>query len=222
MASKTNNKMSANLNKMLLSKGFNPDDEDVGVVVVFENKNYIVRMQKNKKVFEEFSEDLKTEEYEEVKEETTTTDEVKEEVKEDVKEEVKKPSNKKSKKVAEKKAKSNEDETTDKESDIKDTEKKTKKTKKTKVVDVVEGDVAEKKKKKRDPSKPKRIREKTCHNMYVSEKMFELAKTMPDMKGRDRFKEVNRMWKEMPQEEKDLRVQQFKEAKLAKTEEVVV
>lgn len=70
-----------------------------------------------------------------------------------------------------------------------------------------------KKRKRRDPSKPKRIREKTCHNVYISEKIFELQKSHPDMTGRERFAFANKLWKELDAEVKGKLLEEFKAAK---------
>jgi hypothetical protein len=74
-------------------------------------------------------------------------------------------------------------------------------------------DGEKKKRKRRDPSKPKRIREKTCHNVYISEKIFELQKSHPDMTGRERFAFANKLWKELDSEVKGKLLEEFKAAK---------
>lgn len=68
--------------------------------------------------------------------------------------------------------------------------------------------------KRNNDAKPKRHRDKTCHNCFVSEKMFELQKTQPELTGRERFREVNRLWKELPSDVKEAMVLEFKAEQL--------
>jgi hypothetical protein len=84
-------------------------------------------------------------------------------------------------------------------------------------------DGGKKKRKRRDPSKPKRHREKTCHNVYISEKIFELQQSHPDMSGRERFAYANKLWKELDVDAKGKLMEEFKAAKaLAKSEAELV
>ena len=122
-------------------------------------------------------------------------------------EEVKEKTEKKVRTVKKAKKLDTEDEETEQ-------KKKGKKTNKTKKADGEEDTESEgKKKKRRDPSKPKRTRERTCHNMFVSEMMLVLKSSMPELSGRDRFREVNKRWSELPQDEKDARKAKFNEEK---------
>ena len=259
----------AALNKKLMKHGFKAEDEEVGTVIEFENRTYIVRDDGDKKVFAEYTEELDEESYDDGdgdkkvanvdeagpsnKEKTTkTTKETKatkatKAIKEKQETKTKETKTKTTKTKATVKAteateaseasdadKSDDpvptEEATVKEhpsSDDNKADKAVKKTTKKTVKKNAKADKADKadtdsnqdtdastdtttKKKRRDPTKPKRKRDKTCHNVYVSEKMFELAKTMPELSGRDRFREVNKMWKEMPTDEKEERIAKYK------------
>lgn len=83
-------------------------------------------------------------------------------------------------------------------------EEKPKKARKSKKQDKSDenDDKTEGKRRKRDPSKAKRHREKTCHNVFISEKMFMLQKTMPELSGRARFTQANKLWSGLSIEEK--------------------
>ena len=49
------------VNELMMAKGFDPADEEVGTIINVEGNNYIVRIHKNKQVFEEYSEDSEEE-----------------------------------------------------------------------------------------------------------------------------------------------------------------
>ena len=261
----------AALNKKLMKHGFKAEDEEVGTVIEFENRTYIVRDDGDKKVFAEYTEELDEESYDDGdgdkkvanvdeagpsnKEKTTkTTKETKatkatKAIKEKQETKTKETKTKETKtkttktKATVKATEASEASDADKSDDPVPTEEATvkehpssddnkadkavKKTTKKTVKKNAKADKADKadtdsnqdtdastdtttKKKRRDPTKPKRKRDKTCHNVYVSEKMFELAKTMPELSGRDRFREVNKMWKEMPTDEKEERIAKYK------------
>ena len=261
----------AALNKKLMKHGFKAEDEEVGTVIEFENRTYIVRDDVEKNVFAEYTEELDEESYDDGdgdkkvanvdeagpsnKEKTTkTTKETKatkatKAIKEKQETKTKETKTKETKtkttktKATVKATEASEASDADKSDDPVPTEEATvkehpssddnkadkavKKTTKKTVKKNAKADKADKadtdsnqdtdastdtttKKKRRDPTKPKRKRDKTCHNVYVSEKMFELAKTMPELSGRDRFREVNKMWKEMPTDEKEERIAKYK------------
>lgn len=87
--------------------------------------------------------------------------------------------------------------------------KKPRKSKKQATTEEGSGDDDKGKRRKRDPSKPRRHREKTCHNVFISEKMFELQKTMPELSGRERFTEANKLWSALSIEEKNALKKEF-------------
>ena len=43
--------------------------------------------------------------------------------------------------------------------------------------------------------------------------MHQLKVSMPDITGRDRFREANKLWRELPQIEKDVRKAKFNDEK---------
>ena len=209
--SKKSNKITA----MLVSKGYDPNEDEVGTILEVEGKNYIITLVNSKKVFEEYTEELVEEEY-------AMAEEVKPVVEEEKPvEKVKKPRAKKEKvndedKPKKTKAKKQEQVVEEEKPEVveegKPAEKvKKPRTKKEKIEgeekvkkprtkkEKIEGEEkeGENKRKRRDPSKPKRPREKTCHNVFISDQMFELKKTEPEMTGRERFAKANEIWKNL-------------------------
>jgi hypothetical protein len=221
------NSLVPTLTDKLMATGHDVNEYDEGDVVEVDGKSYFVKMVGDKKVFEEYvEEELKAEPYEEKvvepevvavaeekpkKERKPRAKKDKVEVVELVEEadpmevvEVAKPeepvgAEEKPKKERKPRAKKEEGD-----------EKPKRAPKKSKVSDgedVVEG---EKKRKKRDPSKPKRIREKTCFNVFVSERMFELKDSHPNITGRERFSEACKLWKALGDEERQKLQDKFK------------
>ena len=223
---KTSSALVPTLTEKLMSKGFDVNGYDEGDVVEIDNKSYVVQLIGEQKVFELYvEEELKVEEYvpqpeakPEPEPELEPVPEVEAEpevqqveppVVEEKPKKERKPRAKKEKPdpvaVAEEAPVAEDDVVV--EEKPKKTPKVKKEKKEKKVKEEVEG---EKKRKKRDPSKPKRVREKTCFNVFVSEKMFELKDSMPSLTGRQRFSEACKLWKGLDEEEKTTLQEKFK------------
>jgi hypothetical protein len=216
------------LNEMLMKRGYDADDLDIDVVVSIDGTNYVVHEGKDGKKFfmeEDNSQvELEKEVYDELPKETKEAEE------KDSEDEVVIEDEDTDKSEAEEVVIENplfeQDKAEEVVKEVKPKEDKPKKPR-AKKDDGVEGAVKKQRKtnkksadeaetsgssdedatkkgkgKKRDSSKPKRHREKTCHNVFISEQMFRLQKTMPELTGRQRFTEANKLWSGMSVDEK--------------------
>jgi hypothetical protein len=210
------------LTEKLAKKGYTPDNEEEGVVIEIDNKSYIVKMDGEKKIFEEYVDaELVIEKYDEPESGESSAEEEEEEKKEESEEDIpivpvkekKSPKAKKEKKDGEVKEK--------KPRKSKKTEEKKEEAEEEKAVEV--DDDGKKKRKRRDPSKPKRHRDPTPYNQFISEKMNELKKLDPPLeevkegdegkvksKGRQFFKMAVEMWKNFDSDEKTAYVEKYR------------
>ena len=214
--------------EMLASKGFTPDEDDIGTVIEVDGKNYIVKMKGDDKVFEEYTDDdLKSDKYEsepevelvveehKTKKEKKKDELVEEPIEEDksteedepVEEPKKKTKAKKEKVVKEPKTKKGkkkdelveepieDDKSTEEDEPVEEPKKKTK----AKKEKVVKEPKVKKEKVVKEPKekKEKRHRDRTPFNQFISDKMFELKETYPDINGRERFSKACELWRNL-------------------------
>jgi hypothetical protein len=193
-------KSKKSLTEQLATKGFTTDEHDVDSVVVLNDKEYIVKLDGDKKIFEEVIEEeteLTIETYDDnddaeesdssveipvvktKKEKTprkpkkkvvTSGDEAEAEA---VAEEVAKPKKEKAPRKSKKTVVVTSGDEAEVEAEEEVKPKKAKAPRKSKKVDEVDED-GKKKRKRRDPNTPKRHRSPTPYNQFISEKMGEL------------------------------------------------